>query len=103
MGKDSNLHIAAQEGNLDAVKKLVEEGADVDSQGQKLYTSLHFAAKNGRADVVEFLVESGANVLAKALSSSNATVPRVTALDLATDIDVVAILKPLYEEGNVLY
>mmetsp|Transcript_42290 Transcript_42290/g.108877 ORF Transcript_42290/g.108877 Transcript_42290/m.108877 type:complete len:376 (-) Transcript_42290:110-1237(-) len=100
MGKDSNLHIAAQEGNLDAVKKLVEEGADVDSQGQKLYTSLHFAAKNGRADVVEFLVESGANVLAKALSSSNATVPRVTALDLATDIDVVAILKPLYEEAE---
>jgi hypothetical protein len=50
------LHEAAQR-NLDAVKLLVEHGADGRARDLQQNTPLHMAAAEGKTDVVKFLVE----------------------------------------------
>jgi ankyrin repeat protein len=52
------LHWAAEDGNLDVVKHLVEEkGADVKAADKYGCTPLHWAAAYGKLDVVKYLVE----------------------------------------------
>jgi ankyrin repeat protein len=50
------LHEAARR-NLEAVKLLVEYGADVEETEEDLKTPLHAASEAGKLDVVKFLVE----------------------------------------------
>jgi ankyrin repeat protein len=55
---------AAMEGNKDAVRTLLKQGADVNgAQGDGL-TALHWAAKKGDADLATMLIYGGANVRA---------------------------------------
>ena len=58
------LHIACWEGNLDIVKILVSNGADIDRGGGKCYkTPLHWACAGGNKQLVDYLVsEAGCNV-----------------------------------------
>ena len=61
----SDLYRAVWTGDLEAVKKLVAEGADaneIDEEGNPL---LHEAIWRGHADVVQALIEAGADVNAK--------------------------------------
>ena len=51
---------AANAGNLEIVKYLVEHGADVNIKGSKGETALFQSARNGRMDVVEYLLSKGA-------------------------------------------
>jgi ankyrin repeat protein len=51
------LHGAAQRHDVDAVKLLLEFGADVTLKDKELNTPLHFAAKEEGAEVVRLLVE----------------------------------------------
>lgn len=53
---------ASSKGDLAAVKKLVNDGADVDEQSAGGRTALIEAAWGGYADVVKYLVEKGANI-----------------------------------------
>ena len=50
---------AAGKGQVDAVRALVELGADVQTQGQGGDTALHLAAEKGHGEVVRALVEVG--------------------------------------------
>jgi len=59
---DYALRWAGYKGNLDIVKFLVESGADVHA---RLDEALILASKYGRLDIVKFLVESGAAVHAR--------------------------------------
>ena len=60
------LHLAAAEGRVDDVKRLIEAGTAVDIRTTRSRaTPLHFAARDGRYPVVELLVELGADVDAK--------------------------------------
>jgi len=67
------IHIAAFRGNLERVKRLVENGADVNSKGPGDSTPLHNAATMSAAKVkygdyvgvVSYLIEKGADVNAK--------------------------------------
>lgn len=60
--KLSLLHIAAFTGNLDMVRALLEQGANVDEKEADGWTPLHLAAKYGYKQVVTTLLEKGANV-----------------------------------------
>ena len=51
--------------DINEVKYLVEEGANVNAKNANGTTLIHFAASCGFLDVVEYLVEKGANVNAK--------------------------------------
>ena len=62
MGGMTALHFAARDGHKDAVRALVEAGADVNvaSPGDK-GTPLVIAITNGHYDVAKYLVDHGAN------------------------------------------
>ena len=58
------LHFAAQNGNLDIIKFLVEHGADISAQDYEQSRSvIHFAAENGDIECIKYLTEKEANLL----------------------------------------
>jgi ankyrin repeat protein len=59
------LIVASHHGYIDIVKRLIAEGADVNTRNKKGYTALIFAASQNYIDVVKFLVDKGADVNAK--------------------------------------
>jgi ankyrin repeat protein len=59
---DTPLIEAARRGHLDAVKVLVEGGANVNLQGEAWYGPLHCAAYGGHLETVKYLLEHGASV-----------------------------------------
>ncbi|XP_076377871.1 uncharacterized protein LOC117226539 [Megalopta genalis] len=61
----SILQRAAQFGNLEMVKFLVNKGADVNAKTNNEISALHFAIEVGDWKIVKFLVENGANVNAR--------------------------------------
>ena len=67
--KDENqltaLHKATKNGHLDMVKLLVQMGAQMEEKDDKKWTPLQFAARKGKIDVVKYLIEKGASVEAK--------------------------------------
>lgn len=83
---DDALLMAANDGKLETVKKLVAAGAEVQHPG---WTALHYAVIQGFPDVVAFLLEKGADVNAKAPNGQ-------TALMMAASrnkADIVELLK----------
>ena len=57
------LHTAVQDGDLQKVKLLVDQGEDVNEKsGRAGLTPLHFAALFGRKEIAEFLIAEGAIV-----------------------------------------
>ena len=57
----SPLFYAAREGHLETVKKLVENGANIDLVDNNGQTPIYYAIKANRIDIIEYLLESGAN------------------------------------------
>eukprot|EP00755_Sulcionema_specki_P008043 Sspe_Gene.39872::Locus_19222_Transcript_2_3_Confidence_0.500_Length_4696::g.39872::m.39872 len=58
----ATLHQAVEEGDVDAVQKLLgEEGCDIDCLDSRRRTPLHIAAEHGLAEITEILLERGAN------------------------------------------
>jgi ankyrin repeat protein len=57
---ETPLHIASVLGNFDAVKILIENGADVNVLNNNGFNPLHHAASSGRLDIARLLVKSGA-------------------------------------------
>lgn len=53
-------HEGAHEGNIEAVKVLLE--ADVNAKDKEGYTPLHWAAALGHVEAIKVLVEAGADV-----------------------------------------
>ncbi|WP_375316602.1 ankyrin repeat domain-containing protein [Wolbachia endosymbiont (group A) of Colletes cunicularius] len=63
--QQEKLFNAAKQGNLDIVRSLISQGANVDSRDHNNLTPLHVATYNGHLELVKCLLEKGANVLAK--------------------------------------
>ena len=60
------LHFAAQNGDIDVLRYLVEHGADIKAQDTiHSRADLHFAAENGDLECVKYLAEHGADLLDK--------------------------------------
>lgn len=75
--------------NLEAVKLLIEYGADINSYDYKYRTPLMYAVSNGNADIVKFLISKNAYINAKDYRNK-------TALDIAKSKgydDIVIILE----------
>ena len=51
--------------DIDKMRQLIEDGADVNLARGKGETPLHDAARDGRGDIVALLISKGANVYAK--------------------------------------
>lgn len=64
---DEELHLPelvywASLGELEEVKKSLENGSDVNTTDEEGYSALQAAAENGYLDVVEYLVAQGVDV-----------------------------------------
>ena len=66
LGAEESIHIAARVGHIEAVKKHLTGGVDVNAKQQGSGdTALHNAAKGGHKETVELLIAKGANENAK--------------------------------------
>lgn len=83
-------------GNLEAVKLLVEKGADVDFQQRWGHTALMVAAKDGHVDVVKYLLEQGANLFLKDRNND-------TAMNIATENEQDDIAIILKERAQIMW
>jgi uncharacterized protein len=63
--KADALSAAARRGDAAAVKKLLDEGLDVNTKFRYNATALSYAADRGHVDVVKLLLDRGADVHAK--------------------------------------
>ena len=63
-GGKSSIHDAAWDGNIEAVKQAIADGADVNAKFDG-WTPLHYSAGFGRKEIVELLITAGADVNAK--------------------------------------
>jgi serine/threonine protein kinase len=63
--KNKELLEASEKGDVEEVKKLLKEGANLNARNIVGWTPLHLAVQNGHIEVVKLLIEKGANVNAK--------------------------------------
>ena len=64
-GKYGTIHGAAKRGGIEAVKKFLAAGTDVNAKGMMGVTPLHEAVRYGHKGVVELIIAEGADVNAK--------------------------------------
>lgn len=86
------LIVAAREGHLPIVERLIQAGADPNVQQAWGYTPLMMAAREGYLDVVRHLLENGANVKTRNKGGE-------TALTLAAENDQVDVVSLLQRAG----
>lgn len=86
--KNTPLHAAAAGAQLEAMRLLLENGANVNAQQHGGWTALHAAAQTGNREMLELLLAHGAHVYARAENNQ-------TPLDLA-------LLHGKAEAANVL-
>lgn len=78
------LHIAVIKGDLDAVKRLVEEKANIETKSRRGYTPLQYALLREHSEVARYLIESGAAIDEK--NSQGATLLHLAAAKGLTEI-----------------
>jgi ankyrin repeat protein/beta-lactamase regulating signal transducer with metallopeptidase domain len=57
-----SLHKAAADGDLEQVKKLIAQGADINAKDSQKRTALQYASEKGHAEVARLLISHGAYV-----------------------------------------
>ncbi len=85
---DTPLHIVASWGDGEAIRSLVEAGADIDARGESGFTPLHCAAEQNHPEAASLLLALGA----RALNNDQDETP----LELAEALEskeVLAVLK----------
>jgi ankyrin repeat protein len=90
--QNTPLHAAVAGKCRDAVRALIEHGANVNARQEGGWTALHAAAQNGDVETVQLLIASGADVQARAGNQQNA-------LDLALTNGHQAVVTVLDEHA----
>lgn len=80
------LQVAANDGNVAVIDRLVNHGANVNAVGNCNQTALHLAAARGHAAASDYLMKHGANVNAR---NSNNHTPLHLAAIAAGNVDVL--------------
>ena len=78
---------ATKDGNIEAAKQAIADGADVNERGKYDWTSLHHATTNGHKEIAKLLVAEGADVNAKTRKLLKRS------LDQAEDEETVDLLR----------
>ncbi|GIL43221.1 hypothetical protein Vafri_1023 [Volvox africanus] len=89
---EETVHAAASAGDVDLLKKLVAEGANVDEADEEGRTALHFAAGYGEIECVKVLIEAKAKLDAVDTNQN-------TALHYAAGYGQAESVKLLLESG----
>jgi ankyrin repeat protein len=90
---DSPVADAAERGDVEAVRALVKQGADVNAAQGDGMTALHWAAVNGNAEMAEVLVAAGAS------TAASTRLGRYTPLHLASERGNAAVVSALLAAG----
>ena len=97
----AGLFIASEDGYLETVKFLVEQGADVDHQNNNGDTALIEASWCGHLETVKFLVEQEADVNLQ--NNSGKTFFDYLKLDYKKEIEgILELLSGVYIKGDPL-
>ncbi|WP_353270420.1 ankyrin repeat domain-containing protein [Wolbachia endosymbiont (group A) of Myopa testacea] len=109
----NDLIQAAKKGDINEVRRLISEGANVNATDWLQETPLHFAAASGHKQVVQALLDKGANVnaedeegntpLALTPNEEIKTILQSTdeLLEAARKGDIDAVNRPINEGANV--
>ena len=89
------LQVSAMSGNIAIVRRLLQEGANINSRGSTDSTPLMMAAQHGRTDVVALLLNEGASINATLVNEESSQ----NALALALDGKHTATARVLLERG----
>lgn len=89
----SPLHKAVSSKDLEKVKELVQQGADVSMVDNRTYTPLLLAAELGCLDIVKYLFENGS-------SKYERTKDEASAMLLAAGANRIEVMEWLIESGN---
>ena len=86
------LHAAAKRGDVDAITRLLDDGAEVDRANENGITALFFACMHGHVDAARLLLEKGADVHHRVNSGH-------TCLNVACCCDHIAVVQLLLDNG----
>ena len=87
-----SIELPCQEGYLEIIRLLVENGANVNYIGYKKFTPIRIAARNGHFEIIKYLAENGAEIDARAEDGA-------TPLEHAAYKGHIEIVKYLVEKG----
>jgi len=93
------LWLAAQQGNLEEIRRELAAGARIDAKAEDGATALFYAAEHGHTQVVELLAERGAEVNVVADIEVGDRSYRVTALGAAALGGYADIVRVLLKQG----
>lgn len=96
--KNTPLHAAAAGRNKNAVRALLEHGADVNARQEGGWTALHAASQNGDVEMVRLLIGAGADVTVRADNQQNAMDLALTKAHQAV-VDLLDEYAPHQERG----
>jgi ankyrin repeat protein len=93
----TTLHHAAEAGNIEEVRRLIKEDADVNKVDKEWSTPLHEASFKGHADIARLLIEKGADATIPATLPS---LGKKTPLEIAEKLNRTIILRMIKEAGK---
>ena len=87
--KNTPLHLAIDEGHLEAAVLLLDRGADIEAVNYKSETPLHIAAHDGNAAAVKLLLNHGADLTKREMRHR---IPLYLATNWGRDLETVRLL-----------
>jgi hypothetical protein len=92
------LMMAAANGHVDVLAKLLGRGADVDAVNSSQNTALHWAALTGKAAAVRVLIEAGCDMCVENLQGKTAVMGAASAGHEDVTVALLASMKELSEK-----